>query len=1033
MVEHLSEGDINLKDKAIITWDALQDENYFHLFLQEIQKKKMTPKQKGGIVLYFDIFLFKEVIDFLRAKYHLPPAEEVTYGHKFSFALYFNKSLRFNGGMTFLTESYYIRKYRKIPRQAEFSAFDSALKKQFEEIFRCPEDADYEAHFNKAITSVLRKNNIDIKNCRMQAVFNLETDATNQHSFFVGDLEKAKTIPSDMLDAYILGKSKKRIDLDGRSQSAKWNPDIFAKILQPINYPAARFPSNPEYALAFMQQAAVNLAIGYDPEPVKSVNGPPGTGKTTLLKDIFAQLFVEQAYEMAVLPDKRMKGSEKTQYFDHASIGILPEKIAANGIVVASSNNGAVQNIVYELPLMSGIDPEFSKAIIAADYFRGIANSVVHSKWIENEKGHSHEELSREARKDGDRFWGLFSLEGGRKDHMDYIVTVLKHVVNELENEYIPDESIYQAFKEQYEAAKAYRQKRQDICEKINTLEQQLKAIKNRRQQYDTEREKQQTQLAEANAQIAEYMNRIQQQLHALTVLSQDLKQQLLRVQQDKQSFQQCIDALLLQKPGFFSTRKRKNEFKEKNKLYSDQLQEAIIYERGIRNNIFETEQRLQILQDERLNHERQLKQNQDTFNQWQQKEKAEIYQLECKAVKLERQIEEIHVPKLDLTVDYETLQLSNPWFDIEYRRIQSRLFITALQVRKQFLYENRKNIKAAYLVWSKQNSHLEHKIVISEAWNWINLVIPVISSTFASFSRMCANLGQESIGHLFVDEAGQALPQASVGAIFRSRFMMVVGDPSQIKPVLTLDAGILSMLGAYYGVSPKYLSENASTQTLTDTISHYGFYKDACKEDWIGIPLWVHRRCQYPMFDIANKISYGGNMVQGVKKRGAALWFDIGGKAVDKYVREQGIFLREKIQEMISQNPDIIDKEKKDVIYVISPFRNVAYQLSQELRKIKFTRYDQYGKPTNVGTVHTFQGKEAKIVFLVLGADRQSIGAAQWAMGTENPNIMNVAATRAREEFYIIGDKQLYLSLKSDVINTTYGIIQAFNATAST
>ena len=45
--------------------------------------------------------------------------------------------------------------------------------------------------------------------------------------------------------------------------------------------------------------------------------------------------------------------------------------------------------------------------------------------------------------------------------------------------------------------------------------------------------------------------------------------------------------------------------------------------------------------------------------------------------------------------------------------------------------------------------------------------------------------------------------------------------------------------------------------------------------------------------------------------------------------------------------------------------------------------------------------------------------------MGTENPNIMNVAATRATDEFYIIGDKKMYLSLNSDVINDTYEIIK--------
>ena len=149
----------------------------------------------------------------------------------------------------------------------------------------------------------------------------------------------------------------------------------------------------------------------------------------------------------------------------------------------------------------------------------------------------------------------------------------------------------------------------------------------------------------------------------------------------------------------------------------------------------------------------------------------------------------------------------------------------------------------------------MDRKHVIEAAWNWINMTIPVISSTFASFSRMCKNLGAETLGHLFIDEAGQALPQAAVGAIYRSRHVMVVGDPLQIKPVLTLDSNTLYMLGEHFGVTEKYLSASASAQILADAASQYGFYRkqDKAEDSLVGIPLWVHRRCRYPMFTISN------------------------------------------------------------------------------------------------------------------------------------------------------------------------------------
>lgn len=386
------------------------------------------------------------------------------------------------------------------------------------------------------------------------------------------------------------------------------------------------------------------------------------------------------------------------------------------------------------------------------------------------------------------------------------------------------------------------------------------------------------------------------------------------------------------------------------------------------------------------------------------------------------------NIRELDMSLPYESLQFENPWFDKEFRVKQSRLFILALKVRKQFLYERRQNIKYARNIWMSK-TRIRNEKVAGETWNWINMVIPVISSTFASFGRMFRDVNENSIGYLFIDEAGQALPQAGVGAIFRSRQIIVVGDPAQITPVLTLNESVLQMLREYYDVKSEYLSENASVQTIAERVGKYGYAKNA--NEWIGIPLWVHRRCSSPMFDISNAISYNGNMVQGQIQPGHAEWIDVSGKANNKYVPQQGMVLMQLIEEMAKKNPDIKDRTKPDSVYVISPFRNVAKQLAELLKKTGFTRMEN-GYPTNIGTVHTFQGKEADTVFLVLGCDESSISAAMWAMGSNNPNIMNVAATRAKQNLYIIGDKKLYQSLNSRVVNETIRIIDNTDGSTS-
>ena len=65
MVEHLSEGDINLKDKAILNFNDLQRQDYYSLLADEIQKKGLKKNKHSGVIIYFDIFPFQEVIVFL--------------------------------------------------------------------------------------------------------------------------------------------------------------------------------------------------------------------------------------------------------------------------------------------------------------------------------------------------------------------------------------------------------------------------------------------------------------------------------------------------------------------------------------------------------------------------------------------------------------------------------------------------------------------------------------------------------------------------------------------------------------------------------------------------------------------------------------------------------------------------------------------------------------------------------------------------------------------------------------------------------
>jgi superfamily I DNA and/or RNA helicase len=53
---------------------------------------------------------------------------------------------------------------------------------------------------------------------------------------------------------------------------------------------------------------------------------------------------------------------------------------------------------------------------------------------------------------------------------------------------------------------------------------------------------------------------------------------------------------------------------------------------------------------------------------------------------------------------------------------------------------------------------------------------------------------------------------------------------------------------------------------------------------------------------------------------------------------------------------------------------------------------------------VHRVQGREADVVILVLGSAANAARARRWA--AEKPNLLNVAVSRARRRFYVIGDR---------------------------
>ncbi len=179
------------------------------------------------------------------------------------------------------------------------------------------------------------------------------------NSFFLADLDAATTLVEkgeapQALRCYLgVDEPRKRIDVLASRQA-------LARMLSPEVTAHARWPSPTGEPLVTLQQAACNSALGGlgAGEGVLSVNGPPGTGKTTLLRDVVAGCVLARARAMAAFEDPS-RAFEKDPLPEDGPVVRRPWRLhpslRGHEVLVASSNNKAVENVSKELPLLKAV------------------------------------------------------------------------------------------------------------------------------------------------------------------------------------------------------------------------------------------------------------------------------------------------------------------------------------------------------------------------------------------------------------------------------------------------------------------------------------------------------------------------------------------------------------------------------------------------------------------------------------------------------------------------------------------------------
>lgn len=759
---------------------------------------------------------------------------------------------------------------------------------------------------------------------------------------------------------------------------------------RPSRIPLGRWPSPPQHSLALGQQLAVNNAVNNASArgEITGVNGPPGTGKTTLLRDMFAALITERARKLAGLahPGDGFTGELGFNNGDRRfRVPQLRPDLCGYEITVASSNNGAVQNVTAETPHLHEIDERWRGEI---DYFTEIGTTVLNATRLRKSEDEWEPAWSLMAavlgnsenrRSFSTAFW--FGLKESR-DRDEARPGMLEHL-----KACLPERSWAEA-QARFKAAEA------KVTAMADDRERCFQRLEDLQWKYMLDVDSLETAAVIARQQIEKAEKEAASIRDGLTMAERELAQ-ARRTRDGWDAQRPGLIRALLRGGGTF------REWRHRARTYTAAANDAWDRHHAIEGELSAAEDAAQDEQAVLADIEAKLPEARTAL----ERHRA--------VIERDRRRFGPAYPKAP-NEDRRDRELIAPWCDEEFNAARSELFLEALRLHRAFIEHNRDRFKrglgvAVDVVNRSVPADLAHETRLA-AWQLLFLAVPVVSTTFASVARQFGGLTEGDLGWLFIDEAGQATPQAAVGAIWRSRHVMAVGDPLQLEPVLSLPHTIQQSLREHYGLSEYWVPGWTSVQGLADANTAFGTTLPSLDGGslWVGSPLAVHRRCDEPMFSVSNRIAYGGLMINDTPQRselvlprtGAPVtksmwlqrppggnqghWIPSEGERLDKllhHLRDGGFDMGE--------------------VMVITPFIEVANELRS--RKRRFGIRD-------AGTVHTAQGKQADIVVLVLGGDPAKPRAGSFA--ADKPNFVNVAVSRAKRRLFVIGNHPTWSKL---------------------
>lgn len=704
--------------------------------------------------------------------------------------------------------------------------------------------------------------------------------------------------------------------------------------------------NNNKHSLSDAQRTAVSALIEAKQGEILAVNGPPGTGKTTMLLSIVACLWVENA----------LKETE-------------PPIIIAN-----STNNQAVTNIIdsFAKDFSKGDEPFAGRWIDGVDSFGSYFVSNMRLTAAKEKKYLTEDILKRMETYDFYIQAKASYLKKAQKTFNNKNITV-KEVVRELHQRLSENKAILNRIED------AYR----------NYHNLKIQSVENSDFDYKSEKISELSEMLEKNEKDMEAIEKKWERF----LESENLFLFFL-------SFLPFVRAKRNIKAKVYAEKNDFSKYLQVDNIETDKLLSEIKAEK---ENIHAKNERIKAFINAKKTYVDALK---------ELKEPKEDIDPDLPFIEMDK--------KADMKIRFEMFLIATHYWEGRWLLDMEQLIDNGHLDKTDWKY---KNIR---------ENNWKRRMKITPCAVMTSYMLP----SYFSFSRKIHdNVNKVSylydfIDLLIVDEAGQVPPEVAGAGFALAKKALVIGDTLQIPPISKLTksidmgnlhkAELLSKKQTLNEIDKVYkelqlkgiASDGGSVMRISQNRSKY--YPEKKMER--GLYLYEHRRCYDDIIEYCNELCYKGILkpVRGVADSNAFLpsigYLNIEGKCQDALGSKKNELEAKMIAGwIISKYKQLRDtyggKEIKEIISVVTPFREQARIIAEFLKQSKKENIKAELSQITVGTVHSLQGAERDIVLFSPTYSRHNKGH----FIDKDKSMLNVAVSRAKDSFLVFGDMSLF------------------------